>query len=159
MKQLSFLFLIFFSISIYSQENALIGKWKVVKVRGKEFYIDVKKDSIVVSEKIKKWYPTKIGMQDELASIRSNHYHKVFVFTKDYEFYEYLFETSKSAQFAGKYTIEGKNKLRLDVINSAKINLKKEAEFYFQNDLLHLKMHTETNSPVEYILEKSTIIK
>ncbi|MDR6969476.1 hypothetical protein J2X31_003507 [Flavobacterium arsenatis] len=154
MKQLIFLFFIVFSSTIYSQENNIVGKWKVVEVKGEEFYIDVKKDTIIVSDKIKKWYPTKIGMQDEIASIRSEHYHKVFVFTDENEFFDYLSIASKSPMFTGKYLVEGKNKLRLDVMNRAKIKLKKEAEFYFQNNLLHLKMHTETNSAVEYVLEK-----
>ncbi len=83
-----------------------------------------------------------------------NNSKKIFVFTDKNEFYNSLSETAKSTIFTGKYTVIQNNKIEFDVVNLAKTNLKKEAEFYFEDELLYLTMHTETNFPIKYALEK-----
>lgn len=139
----------------YAQENApLVGKWKVIAAQSENFFLDVKNDTIIVSEKVKKLYRTKVGMQDEKASIRSTHSYKIFVFTDKNEFFEYVSDKSKVKYFSGTYAIYDQNKIALDVINLAKTSIKKKATFYLKENFLHLTMHVETNSPVEYILEK-----
>lgn len=156
-NRLLLLFVMFFATISegYAQENApLVGKWKVIAAQSESFFLDVKNDTIIVSEKVKKLYPTKIGMQDEKASIRTMHSYKIFVFTNKKEFFEYVSDKSKVKYLSGTYAIYNQNKIALDVINLAKTSIKKKASFYLKENLLHLTMHVETNSTVEYILEK-----
>jgi len=132
---------------------SLEGTWKTVAVSTESFYMDAKKDSIELSDKMKIMYSGKIALQNEKAHIRMNYSKNTFVFSKNGDFYFYLGENLKSPIFTGKYTILEKSKLKLNVINRANIALEKDASFYFENGLLYLTMHLETNSPTKYTLE------
>ncbi len=66
MKKLLTLFVgCIFYLNGYCQENSIVGKWKVVTAETKDFLLDNTKDTIFISEKMRKLYPSKIGMQDE----------------------------------------------------------------------------------------------
>jgi len=139
----------------YAQDSAsIVGKWKVVSVTSDQFFSDVKNDTIIVSNEVKRLYPNSVGMQNEIASIRTMHSYKIFVFTDRNEFFEFISAKSEVKLFSGTYTIYDENKMTLDVENLAKIKLKKQATFNLQDNLLHLTMHVETNSPIKYVLEK-----
>ena len=155
MKQLLTLFLFLLVSKMYCQEKTnLIGKWQAVIVESKDFYLNAKTDSISLSEKRQKLYPNKIAKQDEFAHLRSNYSKNTFIFTEKEEFYFYLTDRLIAPIFKGSYSVEAPDKIQLDIVNRANISLKKQANFYFENNLLYLTMYLETNSPIKYILER-----
>ena len=131
----------------------LSGTWKPIIVSSEDFYIDAKKDSIALSDKMKKVYSGKVSLQNEKAHLRMNYSKNTFVFEQNKDFYFYLGENLNVPIFKGKYETDKEN-LKLSVVNRSNISLEKKAAFYFENGLLYLTMHLETNSPVNYVLEK-----
>lgn len=149
-----FVFFCLVSVNAQSQQSReIFGTWKPIIVSSEDFYMDAKKDSISLSGKMKNVYSTAVSLQNEKAHLRMNYSKNTFVFEKNKDFYFYLGENLNVPIFKGKYKTE-KGNLKLEVINRSNISLEKKATFYFENGLLYLTMHLETNSPVKYVLEK-----
>lgn len=149
------IFFIVTSWNLFSQENKLlIGEWKVVSVSTANFYYDVEKDSIELSEKLKKTYRNKISRQDYDATIRLENRNSSFIFDENfnYDFYLSKSERTKYSTFTGTYQLNG-NIITLNVTNLSKNKLIQKASFIFKDDKLFLNMYLDTNYETKYVLQ------
>lgn len=154
MRKIILLSIFLLANTLTAQENnELIGRWKVNSVFDNNFYYKVENDSIVLSEKIKKWYKSPVALQDYKATIRSENRANIFEFKNENEFSYNLSVRAVYPIFKGTFEVIN-NLILLDVVNIANIRLHKEASFYFKDKKLYLTMHLEVNSPKTYILER-----
>jgi hypothetical protein len=154
MKNLLLLALFGLSMPTVAQINdALTGRWKTVSVTEAKRFAAYGADSIVLLDGTNR---SKISEQDNKAGIRMTYAQNVFVFTADHGFFQYYTDNPRSIIFDGQYKIPQTGELILSLKNTAKIDVSIKAKYYFKDGKLYLKMYSNRNYPIDYILERVT---
>lgn len=151
------------NFACFSQNEKLIGEWHVVSVDNGQIYWNTKKDSLSTSEAFNEKYGevTKESGNFWVADLRSQCSHNRFIFTEKGEYFQYMTENDRLLIFSGKYElVPNTNTMKLEIKGRISTSpFKREAEYYFENDLLHFKIESlcSYKKATHFILEKKNI--
>jgi hypothetical protein len=150
MRKFLIIFILSFYCNVNSQNNELVGKWKVISVDNGEIYYNIKNDSIKIYDIIKEEYNEVSKIESLKEMTKLVYFSILFIFDENGKYQQ----KSDFAEFNLYYNVNKKKGVILlsDSIENFDIN-SSEMDFELKNNFLYLEIK-DSEPSTKFILKR-----
>jgi hypothetical protein len=134
----------------FSQDNRLIGKWKIISVSGKGYYYNSEKDSIFLSNEFKKEFKEDIEILKKVEMLMRNTYSNAFYYFDDKGNHH---EISDVRNDDYKYSVDTE-KMKIKINDYQNNAFMFEIPFRIENETLYISLEQKFGI-ANFILKRS----
>lgn len=150
MKNIFLIMLLAITWNSFSQDNRLIGKWKIISVSGKGYYYNSEKDSIFLSNEFKKEFKEDIEILKKVEMLMRNTYSNAFYYFDDKGNHH---EISDVRNDDYKYSVDTE-KMKIKINDYQNNAFMFEIPFRIENETLYISLEQKFGI-ANFILKRS----